>query len=146
MVKEFKDNVKEEKLGEIIDIRGEMSSLDTLGLSGVSKLIALHDSLDREVGELVQLAGGMSKLDRSTKAIIAQYEGTKSRFEREKQKLSDELSRIELSLKNIKRFIDQGLIVYHKFRANNQMGTKVLNEMVFVLDKSKSKVIAKKKL
>jgi hypothetical protein len=146
LVKEFKDDVKKEKFEEIIDIRSRMTRLDTLGLAGVSKLIAMHDSLDRGVDEIVKITERNSELDESEKIIIAQYKSTIDRFKTEMQKLADEIDKLELSFKNIEHFIDEGLIIYHKFRANNPMGAKVLNEMVFVLDKSKSKVIATQKL
>lgn len=140
IVNQLKGDIKKEKLNEIIELRRKLSSIDSLELANINKIIVLHDSLDKKVKEIIELKKKNSSLNESMRQLSAQYEGITNRFKREKDRLSHELENVGLSMNNINQFIDEGLIIFHKFRANNQVGAKVLNRRIFVLDTTKSEV------
>lgn len=53
IVNQLKGDIKKEKLNEIIELRRKLSSIDSLELANINKIIVLHDSLDKKVKEII---------------------------------------------------------------------------------------------
>ena len=65
--------------------------------------------------------------------LIAQMEGINYRIEAEMERLIPALSNLGTTSKRFNSDIKAGKYIYHKFRANNSFGAKVISEVIFVL-------------
>ena len=84
-----------------------------------------------------------SCIDRTTllfKIDQADLEGIDNRIQVELKDFEEKLSEMGLSLQKIESDMNNGLLIYHKYRSNNVIGGKVINQTVFRLDSSKALV------
>lgn len=92
--------------------------------------------------QLLELSSYINKnlvyLNKDSILVKSMFEGTEHRIEIEKDRLEDELLKINTSISSISKELKNGQFIYHKLRAKNGFGAMVLSSWVFKLNSGKT--------
>ncbi|MDA3779010.1 MAG: LemA family protein [Bacteroidales bacterium] len=138
LVDELKTQGKTDTLliNEIIEISKNLSMLVVSTTSDLIEIDELNNKLDSTLNELfttIDVSNTQEYLD-----LTAQLEGTSNRVDVEMGRVNDYFKEsFGCSKKYFYSNLEKGNYIYHKYRAKNGMGAKVINEAIFNLDNNK---------
>jgi len=133
----LKNKVEKEKISELVELRGRVISILSQGIVEIDRILSINDSLDFQINKQMNHL----TLSQNGKKLRTQYEGTNNRIQIEKERLLNEIDKLNPSFTNIENKLDKGLLIYHQFRAYNMVGAKVLHYIIFELNNQKTEVI-----
>jgi hypothetical protein len=107
------------------------SIIDIESYNGIITIKQLYENINSKILTLLNSYSDKANMDYLV--IYAQFEGINDRVKTEIDSFDEKLRSIGSSKDEIRADLYKGNLIYHSYRANNAMGAKILNRMVFKL-------------